>query len=55
MMVVGSKLLVDNGVKIAQIIGIPQGVISLTVIALGTSLPELVSAITAIKKKHHAI
>ena len=55
MMVVGSKLLVDNGVKIAQILGIPQGIISLTVIALGTSLPELVSAITAIKKKHHAI
>lgn len=55
MMIVGSKLLVDNGVKIAQILGIPQGVISLTVIALGTSLPELVSAITAIKKKHHAI
>lgn len=55
MMVVGSRLLVDNGVKIAQVIGIPQGVISLTVIALGTSLPELVSSITAIKKKHHAI
>lgn len=55
MMVVGSKLLVDNGVVIAQFIGIPQGVISLTVIALGTSLPELVSAVTAIRKKHHAI
>ncbi|MGG7060443.1 sodium:calcium antiporter, partial [Clostridium tertium] len=55
MMVVGSRLLVENGVKIAQVIGIPQGVISLTVIALGTSLPELVSSITAIKKKHHAI
>ncbi|HSQ90525.1 calcium/sodium antiporter [Romboutsia sp.] len=55
MMVFGSKLLVDNGVKIAQFCKIPQGVISLTVIALGTSLPELVSSITAIKKKHHAI
>ena len=33
MMVVGSKLLVDNGVKLASFIGIPQGVISLTVIA----------------------
>lgn len=55
MMVLGSKLLVDNGIKIAEIIGIPQGIISLTVIALGTSLPELVSSITAIKKKHHAI
>lgn len=55
MMVVGSKLLVDNGVKIASFVGIPQGVISLTVIALGTSLPELVSSLTAIRKKHHGI
>lgn len=55
MMVVGSKLLVDNGVKLASFIGIPQGVISLTIIALGTSLPELVSSLTAIKKKHHGI
>lgn len=55
MMVVGSKLLVDNGVKIANVVGIPQGVISLTVIALGTSLPELVSSLTAIKKNCHAI
>lgn len=55
MMVIGSKLLVDNGVIIAEWIGVPQGVISLTVIALGTSLPELVSSLTAIKKNHHAI
>ena len=55
MIVVGSKLLVDNGVKIANSIGVPQGIISLTVIALGTSLPELVSSLTAIKKKHHGI
>ena len=54
-MVIGSKLLVDNGVKIASFVGIPQGVISLTVIALGTSLPELVSSLTAIRKKHHGI
>ncbi len=55
MMVVGSRLLVDNGVKIADFIGIPQGIVSLTVIALGTSLPELVSSLTAIRKKHHGI
>lgn len=55
MMVIGSRLLVDNGVIIAKVIGVPQGVISLTVIALGTSLPELVSSLTAIRKKHHAI
>lgn len=55
MMIVGSRLLVDNGVEIASFIGIPQGIISLTVIALGTSLPELVSSITAVRKKHHEI
>ena len=55
MMLVGSRLLVDNGVEIASFIGIPQGIISLTVIALGTSLPELVSSITAVRKKHHEI
>lgn len=55
MMIIGSRLLVDNGVIIAEFIGIPQSVISLTVIALGTSLPELVSSITAIRKNHHAI
>ena len=55
MMVVGSKLLVDNGVKLASLMGIPQGIISLTVIALGTSLPELVSSLTAIRKRHHGI
>ena len=55
MMVAGSRLLVDNGSKLAEFIGIPQGIISLTIIALGTSLPELVSSLTAIRKKHDAI
>ena len=55
MMVFGSRLLVNNGSIIAESVGIPQSVISLTVIALGTSLPELVSSVTAIRKKHHAI
>ena len=55
MMVLGSRLLVDNGAIIAESVGIPQSVISLTVIALGTSLPELVSSIAAIRKNHHAI
>ena len=49
---VGAKLLVDKGIEIAGIIGIPQSVIALTFVALGTSLPELVTAITSIIKKH---
>ena len=49
---VGANLLVNNGITIAQIIGIPQSVIALTFIALGTSLPELVTAITSLVKGH---
>ncbi|GAA0863417.1 calcium/sodium antiporter [Paraclostridium tenue] len=55
MMIIGSRLLVNNGIKIAEVVGVPQAVISLTVIALGTSLPELVSCLTAIRKNHNAI
>ncbi|MGL4796908.1 MAG: calcium/sodium antiporter [Paraclostridium sp.] len=55
MMIIGSRLLVNNGIIIAESVGVPQAVISLTVIALGTSLPELVSCLTAIKKNHNAI
>ncbi|MDD6265008.1 MAG: calcium/sodium antiporter [Clostridia bacterium] len=49
--VVGARLLVDNGSEIARAVGISEAVISVTVIAVGTSLPELVTTITAIVKK----
>jgi cation:H+ antiporter len=55
MMFIGSRLLIDNGVIIAEMLGVPQGIVSLTVIALGTSLPELVASLTAVMKKHHAL
>ena len=38
---VGADLLVDNGTLIAQALGVPESVIALTFVALGTSLPEL--------------
>jgi cation:H+ antiporter len=47
----GSSLLVDNGIRIAEILGVPSIVIAITFTALGTSLPELVTAISSIKKK----
>lgn len=52
---VGARLLVDNGTLIAQALGIPESVIALTFVALGTSLPELVTAITALVKGHGAL
>ncbi len=51
----GSRLLVDNGIKIAEWLKVPSSVIGLTFVAIGTSLPELVTAITALVKKHGAL
>ncbi len=52
---VGARLLVDNGTKIAEALGVPQTVIALTFVALGTSLPELVTAIVSLAKGHGAL
>ena len=52
---VGANLLVDNGTKIAHALGVPESVIALTFVALGTSLPELVTAITSLVKGHGSL
>ena len=52
---VGANLLVNKGTLIAQHFGVPESVIALTFVALGTSLPELVTAITALVKGHGAL
>ena len=53
--VVGAQLLVTYGTNIAVSLGIPQRIISVLAIAIGTSLPELVTTITAIRKKAGAL
>ena len=50
MITIGSNLVVDNASNIAKIMGISEKMIGLTIIALGTSLPELVTSITATRK-----
>jgi cation:H+ antiporter len=52
---IGADFLIDNGTLIAQELGVPSSVIALTFVALGTSLPELVTAITALVKGHGAL
>ena len=52
---VGAYLLVESATKIAHDLGVPETIISLTIVALGTSLPELVTAITALMKGHGAL
>ena len=51
----GANLLVENGTLIARWLGVPDSVIGLTMVALGTSLPELVTAITSLIKGHSAL
>lgn len=49
--VFGADLLVDNGQIIARALNVSDRIISVTIIAIGTSLPELVTTVTAVIKK----
>ena len=51
----GSVLLVQNGVKIAHWLGVPELIIALTMVALGTSLPELVVAVAGLVKRQSEV
>lgn len=52
---VGALLTVDNAVILAEEFGLSEKIIGLTVIAIGTSLPELITSIIAIRKGHAEI
>ena len=53
--VVGARLMVDYGTKLAQLLGVPDSIIGATLVAVGTSLPELVTTVTAIVKKQSSL
>ncbi|MBY5927289.1 calcium/sodium antiporter [Halomonas denitrificans] len=53
LLVVSSRLLVWGAVDIAQGLGVSDVIIGLTVVAVGTSLPELASSISALRRKEH--
>ncbi len=48
---IGSEFLVDNAVKLARMLGLSEAVIGLTIVAVGTSTPELATSIVAAFKK----
>lgn len=50
--ILGAKLMVDHGTRLASMLGIPESIIGLTLVALGTSLPELMTTLSAIRKGH---
>ena len=53
--VFGADLLVDNASALASLCGVSDRVISVTIVAIGTSLPELVTTLTAIVKKQASL
>lgn len=52
-LVISSRIMVWGGVEIAQALGISDLIIGLTIVAIGTSLPELASSIAAVRKNEH--
>lgn len=55
MLVVGSNLFVDSASSVAYALGISEGVVGLTIVAGGTSLPELATSVVAARKGQSAI
>jgi cation:H+ antiporter len=53
LLIVSSRMLVWGAVTIAQSLGVSDLIIGLTIVAIGTSLPELASALAAVKKNEH--
>lgn len=54
-LVIGARLLVDSAVEIATTFGISEAVIGLTIVAVGTSLPELATSVIAAYRRHTEI
>jgi len=54
-LIIGGKLVVDSATKVAVILGVSEKMIGLTIVAIGTSLPELVTSVVAAHKKNSDI
>ena len=52
---IGAKLLVDNAVELARTWGISEAIIGLSIVAVGTSLPELATSVMSALKKHNEV
>ena len=55
LVVLGARILVPSAAEIAHRMGVPEDVIAATMVAFGTSLPELMTAIAAVRKRHPEI
>jgi cation:H+ antiporter len=50
-LIIGGKLIVDNAVELARLFGMSERIIGLTIVSIGTSLPELATSVAAVRKK----
>ncbi len=55
LVVIGSRILVDSGITLAEWLGVPEMLIGLTLVAFGTSLPEVITALSSTLKGHQDI
>lgn len=55
MIAFGSHLLIKGGSSLAIVFGVPERIIAITFVAIGTSLPELVTTLTAIRRHESAL
>ena len=53
--VIGSNLLVDYGSAFATLLHVPEIIVAVTIVAIGTSLPELITTINAVIKKNSSL
>lgn len=54
-LVIGGSMVVENAVDISESLGVSQKIIGVTIVAMGTSLPELITMIVAIRQKQPAL
>lgn len=54
-LILGGKLVVENAIKVATLLGVSEKIIGLTIVAIGTSLPELVTSVVAAVRKNSDI
>jgi cation:H+ antiporter len=54
-LIIGGRLVVNNAVEMATLLGVSEKIIALTIVAAGTSLPELVTSVVAAVKKNSDI
>jgi cation:H+ antiporter len=55
LLIIGGRLIVVSAVEVASVIGLSQRVIALTIVSIGTSLPELATSVIAARKKNYDI